>query len=164
MHEHMIPKFHFACASPASPNASAGHGFPQHHPAPSILVCLGLCFIPFHPTPPHRRCSASAIWSLSDLRVPARQATLRGHRGSLRSVAFFSRAQPTTIVGGAADVGAGPEPGGGAGASGGGRGNEAAVSRMVITTGTDATVRVWSYQEAVRRRELSYICPWALTG
>ncbi|GIL77360.1 hypothetical protein Vretifemale_6829 [Volvox reticuliferus] len=113
----------------------------------------------------------AAIWNLSDLRSPARAIALRGHQGSLRSVAFLAqRAIAATAATGDKNKNtkaASPEEAASSGQGGlvRGAGNgEDDVHRVIITAGTDATVRVWSYREGLRRREVSYICPWALTG
>ncbi|GIL63587.1 hypothetical protein Vafri_17630 [Volvox africanus] len=116
----------------------------------------------------------AAVWNLLDLRSPARVITLRGHQGSLRSVAFFARraAAPAAAHPGAATndkTTATALPAAAAASNqwslvvGAGNG-ENNVHRVIVTAGTDATVRVWSYKEGLRRREMSYICPWALTA
>ncbi|GLC65795.1 WD repeat-containing protein 49 [Pleodorina starrii] len=109
-------------------------------------------------------CDGTAvIWNLSDLRCPARVATLKGHQGFLRSVAFLTRpaSSPVTAAQAAA---AAPGAQNTAVCRGGGGGGGGGVSRQIITAGMDATVRLWSYDEAVRRREVTYVCPWAVTG
>ncbi|KAG2489757.1 hypothetical protein HYH03_011709 [Edaphochlamys debaryana] len=43
-----------------------------------------------------------------------------------------------------------------------GEAGDGGLRRFVVTAGVDATVRVWSLEEALKRRDVSYICPWAL--
>ncbi|GLC44249.1 WD repeat-containing protein 49 [Pleodorina starrii] len=109
-------------------------------------------------------CDGTAvIWNLSDLRCPARVATLKGHQGFLRSVAFLTRPDSSPVTAAQAAAAA-PGAQNTAVCRGGGGGGGGGVSRQIITAGMDATVRLWSYDEAVRRREVTYMCPWAVTG
>ncbi|KAG2498324.1 hypothetical protein HYH03_003584 [Edaphochlamys debaryana] len=122
--------------------------------------------VAFDPTAPNLLASCSydglaAVWNLADLRSPRCIAQMRGHKGALRSVAFVSRPGPaataTPVPAVPVEAGA-PEEGVWGEAGDGGR------SRFVVTAGTDSTVRVWSLAEALKQRDVNYLCPWALTG
>ncbi|GLC43211.1 WD repeat-containing protein 49 [Pleodorina starrii] len=135
----------------------------------------------------------AVIYTLHDLRAK-RVATLEGHLSDLTSIAFrttlptsFAAAaaaaaapapagEPAAAAAAAASApGRRDAPGGGGGGGGGGSngdgsggggggGSGGGVSRAVITAGMDGTVRMWSYDEAVRRGKVAYRCPWALVS
>ncbi|KXZ48647.1 hypothetical protein GPECTOR_26g550 [Gonium pectorale] len=115
----------------------------------------------------------AAVWDLNDLRSPRRAASLRGHRGDVRCIAWRVAQRPTGGTAAAAATASSPLPPAAEGAEGAeamamATGAAAAgaspplFDKWLVTAGRDATVRLWSYSEAVRRQEMSYMCPWAL--
>ncbi len=124
------------------------------------------------------------VYDLYDTRAAKRVATMRGHSGCVRGVAFTrcagraGNSNSSSANGGDGNT-CGEDDGGSTQAAGAVAGNGTAgcergdVGRdllkvleadplSLITAGSDATVRVWSVAEAVRAGQVSYVCPWSL--